>query len=99
MVNNIWFTQHRSMKETVLNMSTDAHTHTHIMRSGIRQKEVKTKTNMQGLWPKVGLSALVFILGSLLSVCLYELFIECRNYSTAVDETELQGCTAGEPQS
>lgn len=22
----------------------------------------------------------------------------CMNYSTAVDETKLQGCTAGEPQ-
>lgn len=54
-------------------------------RHGERVKEAKkTKTNKQSLWPKAALSALVFILGSLLSVWRDELFMAQECVGTTV---------------
>lgn len=51
--------------------------------SGGRKRQ-RTKTNTQGLWPKAAMSVLVFILGSLLSIWLYELFIGQERVGTTV---------------
>lgn len=78
MVSNISFMQHNSTKYTIL--KTSAHTY----KTELRERAAKTKTNTQGLWPKAALSALVFILGSCLSVWLYELFMELECVGTTV---------------
>lgn len=76
------FTQHESTRETVLNTSTRGYETEKTRREGERGK--KTKTNKQSLWPKAALSALVFILGSLLSVWRDELFMAQECVGTSV---------------
>lgn len=76
------FTQHESTRETVLNTSTRGYETEKTRREGERGK--KTKTNKQSLWPKAALSALVFILGSLLSVWRDELFMAQECVGTTV---------------
>lgn len=76
------FTLHESTRETVLNTSTRGYETEKTRREGERGK--KTKTNKQSLWPKAALSALVFILGSLLSVWRDELFMAQECVGTTV---------------
>lgn len=88
---HIWVRQEENTHE---HACPRTRTHTHTM-----QRLRQYKSNHQALWPKAALSAMLFIFGHLLSVWLHELFISgmCGNDSTAVDETKLQGCMAGEP--
>lgn len=95
MVNNIRFTQHKSTRETVLNTSTQT-------RDRKRRSEGERGKNKDKYTGPVAKSRPVSIgiYFGLSSFSLAAWIIHdagvCRNYSTAVDETKLQGCTAGE---
>lgn len=84
MINNITLRNTGVQRRlSLMQVHTDTHART-TEQDGVRENEAKTKTNTQGLWPLTALSAVVFILSSLLSVWLYELFMEQECVATTV---------------